>query len=236
MANKLSRITVWFILVLFVAGFVSFLYLYLNDYFSLSLIKKYHGLLIDYKNNHYFLFLLIYIVAYIVMIAFAVPDLIFITILGGYFFGANAIIYTIFSLTVGECLLFYMVNNAINLSLTQKTHKWIKTYEDKFKNNAFQYILFLKLIPIFPPFWLIDALAASLNVRFSVFFAATFIGTIPTCFVYVLTGNSISLLIDNNQAYHLSAIYQPFFILPWVVIVLYLILSFFYSKKTNLKG
>ncbi|MBX3708763.1 MAG: TVP38/TMEM64 family protein [Gammaproteobacteria bacterium] len=235
MIIKSNRILFWFILALLTVSFIIFTYLSLHDYLSLSVIKKYHFLLVDFKNRHYIFSIALYIFTYIFIVALAIPDLILITVLGGLIFGLIAILYTMFSLITGETILFYTVRNAFNLSLKNKTVKWKILFEQKFKENAFQHILLLKLIPIFPPFCLTDSLAALLNVRLPVFLAATFLGAIPTCFVYVLAGNSLSLLLENKELDIYKLIYRPIFFLPWLIIVFFLIFSYLYRRSKSEK-
>src|SRR5262249_57436955 len=65
--------------------------------------------------------------------------------------------------------------------------------------DAFSYLLFLRLVPIFP-FWLVNLVAALVGVRLTSFAAATALGVIPATFVFAFVGAGLSSVIAAQQA------------------------------------
>ena len=57
-------------------------------------------------------------------------------------------------------------------------------------DNVFFYLLFLRLTP-FLPNWFINLAAPIINVRFAYFVAATFMGLIPANFMYIELGMTL---------------------------------------------
>jgi uncharacterized membrane protein YdjX (TVP38/TMEM64 family) len=70
-----------------------------------------------------------------------------------------------------------------------------------FREDAFNYLLFLRLVPLFP-FWLINIAPAMFDVRLSTFVAATLIGIIPGTFAFAFVGSGLdSILVTQTAAY-----------------------------------
>ena len=59
-----------------------------------------------------------------------------------------------------------------------------------FSANAFSYLLFLRLVPLFP-FFLVNLAPAFTTIRVRTYALATFIGIIPGAFVYVNLGRTL---------------------------------------------
>ena len=59
-----------------------------------------------------------------------------------------------------------------------------------FTENALNYLLFLRLVPLFP-FFLVNLAPAFTNIRLVTFVVGTFVGIIPATFVYVNLGETL---------------------------------------------
>ena len=66
--------------------------------------------------------------------------------------------------------------------------------EAGFREDAFSYLLSLRLVPIFP-FWLVNLIAGLAGMRLSTYVAATFLGMIPGALVYASLGSGAGALI-----------------------------------------
>ncbi len=66
----------------------------------------------------------------------------------------------------------------------------VRRLESDFRNNALNYLLVLRLIPIFP-FWLVNLVAGAVGLRLWVYVLGTFFGIIPVTFVYASLGNGL---------------------------------------------
>lgn len=117
----------------------------------------------------------------------------------------------------------------------KKTSRWIKGMEQGFKDNAFSYLLVLRLVPLFP-FWLVNIVPALLGVSKRTFVFATFMGIIPGSFVYVLVGNGLGHIFDANQTPDLSIIFDAKVLLPLLGLALLSLLPVVYKfvkRKKN---
>lgn len=75
-----------------------------------------------------------------------------------------------------------------------------------FQNNALNFLLFLRLVPVFP-FWLVNLAPALTPVSTRTYIAATFIGIIPGSFIFANLGQSLGRInsLDNLLSTEVSA-------------------------------
>jgi uncharacterized membrane protein YdjX (TVP38/TMEM64 family) len=69
---------------------------------------------------------------------------------------------------------------------------------DGFQTDAFNYLLFLRLVPVFP-FWLVNLAPAFTHVSLRLYVVTTFLGIIPGSFVYANLGQSLGNIKQLDQ-------------------------------------
>ena len=79
--------------------------------------------------------------------------------------------------------------------MQRKAGERIRKLRDGFQEDSFNYLLFLRLAPIFP-FWLINLAPALFGMRLGPYVLATVIGILPGTFAYAYFGQGISSAID----------------------------------------
>jgi uncharacterized membrane protein YdjX (TVP38/TMEM64 family) len=193
---------------------VLFFSLGLNKYLTFSSLKDHSNALITYTNNHFFLATLLFITIYSLAVAISIPGALFLTLAGGFLFGIVwGTLFVLFSATLGATLLFFAVRTAMGEWLAKRATSWVGRMREGFQESAFFYLLFLRLVPIFP-FWAVNIVPAVLNVDAKTFIMATFIGIIPGTFVYVMAGNGLSHIFATNQTPNLGIIFDPQILIP----------------------
>lgn len=121
-------------------------------------------------------------------------------VLAGYYFRAVlGIVISVFSIAIGATLMFLLMNYLFTGWLQSKSQsKTIQKITQGVKDDAFSYILFLRLIPLFPQLVTNTALALS-NVRKRDYIVATFIGIIPATTIFVLAGTQLESIKRTGQ-------------------------------------
>lgn len=198
----------WLLLIAIVIGFGGAIHFHLYQSIGYTSLMKYHQIWVDLAQQHYFFMVFIYMLVYIFAIALSVPGAIFFTLAGGFLFGPIAALYVVVSATMGSTILFLAVRTALGEWLANKAGSWVTRMEKGFQENAFYYLLSLRLMPVFP-FWIINIVAALLNVRLRTFILATFLGIIPGTFVYVVVGHEFNTLFASQQTPILKNIVTP---------------------------
>ncbi|MBD3328816.1 hypothetical protein GF340_05985 [Candidatus Peregrinibacteria bacterium] len=165
----------------------------LADYYSPSMIR-------DSIESFGIYAPVVFILVYVIGTVLFFPGSI-LTIAGGVLFGSFlGTLYNFIGVVIGASLAFlfarYMGRGFVKDLLNNKFPK-IKEYENKIFEQGFVAILILRLIPIFP----FNALNLGLGltkVKFSTYFFATIIGTLPGTVVYTYFGNSLAKLDTIN--------------------------------------
>jgi uncharacterized membrane protein YdjX (TVP38/TMEM64 family) len=91
------------------------------------------------------------------------------------------------------------------------------------------YLLFLRLIPVFP-FWLVNLVPAFLGVPLTTYVVATLVGIIPGSLVYASVGNGLGAVFDTGGRPDLGIIFEPEIILPIIGLAVLAILPVAYKK------
>ena len=83
------------------------------------------------------------------------------------------------------------VGGAAGLQDIAQDQRHAKTFADGFRRDAFNYMLFLRLVPLFP-FFLINLGAGLTRVPLRTYVAATMLGILPGSFVYCNAGANLA--------------------------------------------
>ena len=102
-------------------------------------------------------------------------------------------------------VIFLIARSALGEPLAARAGPWLAKLRAGFKEDAFNYLLFLRLVPIFP-FWLVNLAPALLGVGLPTYALATLIGIIPGSFAYSIAGKGLDSLIVAQQAAHQSCL------------------------------
>ena len=78
------------------------------------------------------------------------------TLLAGFVFGtALGAVIVVLAATLGSLIVFLAARYAIGDLLYKKAGPFVRRMEEGFRKNAFSYLMFLRLVPLFP-FWLVN--------------------------------------------------------------------------------
>ncbi|MBH69630.1 MAG: hypothetical protein CMM58_14840 [Rhodospirillaceae bacterium] len=168
------------------------------DYLSIDYFQSQRVEIVSLVESHYFLSIFLFILLYVVTTALSIPAALILTIIGGYLFGAfGGAIYSITGASIGACILFGAARTAFGAILKPKVGSIVETMQAELTENAFFYLIFLRLIPAFP-FFVVNLAPAFLNIKFSVFSLATIIGMVPGGVIYALIGSGLGQVLEMN--------------------------------------
>lgn len=171
----------------------------LHNYFSFQTIAEYQTDLKDYVVANFVIALLIYVVVYITATAFSLPGASILSLLGGLLFGGIIGGFAVvIAATLGAIALFLIARTSIGDILKQKAGKWMEKIANEFNDGAASYLLFLRLVPVFP-FFVVNIAPALLGAKLSTFSWTTFIGIVPATFAFTFIGEGIGAILATEQ-------------------------------------
>jgi uncharacterized membrane protein YdjX (TVP38/TMEM64 family) len=157
-------------------------------------------------EGHLLLALAIFVALYAVTIALSLPGGAVLTIAGGFLFGwFVGGVASVIGATVGALVVFIVAKSTLRDVLVARAGPALKRFAEGFREDAFSYLLFLRLVPIFP-FWLVNLAPGLLGVPFTTYLVTTFLGIIPGTFAFSLAGNGLDSVIEAQQAAHQSCL------------------------------
>ncbi len=213
-----------------VTGLVLFFALGLNRYFGFETLQAHRSWLMGRVAELGPLAPLLFILLYAAVTAFSVPLGATLTIIAGFFFGTIlAAGCAVIGGTMGAVAVFLAARTAFRDLLRAKAGLALQRMEAGFKKNAFNYLLVLRLIPIFP-FWLVNLVPAFLGVPLRVYIIATFVGIIPGALVYASLGNGLGAVLDAGEQPDLYIAFEPEVLIPILALAVLALLPVVYKK------
>jgi uncharacterized membrane protein YdjX (TVP38/TMEM64 family) len=146
--------------------------------------------------------LAIYIAVYVASVAFSFPGAILLTLIGGFGFGAlTGGLVAAVSATLGGAIAFLAVR-VLSRDWSRRLVGFdLSRMLETLKRDAAAYMLFLRLMPIFP-FWLINIAAALAGVTLPTFVWTTFFGVMPGGFAFATAGEALGDMLDRQVRHY----------------------------------
>lgn len=171
---------------------------------SLDFLKARQADLLILVENHYYLAVLGFMLAYVAVVAFSIPGSVVLTLAGGFMFGTiPAACYIVTAATIGAVLVFLAARSALADLLRARVGPWFGRLADGFQRDAWSYMLILRLVPVFP-FFVVNLVPAFLGVPLRCFAVTTFFGIIPATFIYAAIGNGLGETLAASDGPRLS--------------------------------
>ena len=196
---SLRRLTPLVVLVVVSVGVIAFGW---HRQLSFEEVARHHEALGAFIAMHELQAVAAYIALYVVAVALSIPVGFYLTVIGGILFGAVVGgAAALVGATTGAICIFLIARSAIGEYFVRRAGPLAVKLAQGFRADAFSYLLFLRLVPIFP-FWVVNLVAAVCGVRLATFAAATALGIIPPTFIFAFFGAGLDSVITAQQATH----------------------------------
>jgi len=199
-ANGTSRVKRWVPLVAVVCLMGIGYALGWHRYLTLSSLIQERQTLMNIVGSHFALSLLAFVAIYSSAVALSFPGASLLTIAGGFLFGwVTGGFVTVFAATLGATGIFLAARTSLGEYLKKKAGGSLNRLAEGFRTNALNYLLFLRLTPIFP-FWLVNIAPAVFNVPLTTYVVGTMIGILPGTFAFAFIGSGLDSVIEAQEA------------------------------------
>ncbi len=208
----------------------------LDRFLTFEALRENRALLTGFVAENALLAALAFMAIYAVATALSVPGGLVLSIAGGFLFGSvlgSTLI--VVGATLGATGIFLAARSAFADLLRDRAGPFVAKLEAGFRENAFSYLLVLRLVPIFP-FFVVNLVPSFLGVGTWVYVAATFIGIIPGAFVFALVGAGLGDVLDSTEAFSPQAALTPEVIGALVGLAVLSLLPIAYKRWRTARG
>lgn len=181
-----------FLISLFLALIVLAYTLNLGQYLSLDVLKEHRLAMGLYYIEHTALFVFLYMLVYILIAGMGLPFAAFLTVAGGVFFGSYlGTVITLVSATLGATLSFMISRYMFRDFLEKKYAAVLGKFNAGVDESGINYVLTLRLIPLFP-FFVVNTLLGLTRLPVPTYFFVSLVGMLPGTFLYTNAGKQLS--------------------------------------------
>jgi uncharacterized membrane protein YdjX (TVP38/TMEM64 family) len=198
------------------AGLIAFFGLGLHEYVSFEVLRDNRAQLVSFVEELGWIAGLAFMVLYAVVVAFSLPAGGLMTLTAGFLFGTlTGTFIVVIGATVGASALFLAARTALGDVLKRRLGPSFENIQEGFHENAFSYMMFLRLVPAFP-FFIVNLAPAFMKINFRTYFITTLIGIIPGTFVFASIGNGLGAVFESGETPDLSIITSPAILVPLI--------------------
>ena len=182
---------------------------------SWGFLGTHYAVINTFAGEHIWLGYLAFFCSYVLAVAFSLPIASLLTLAGGAVLGWPAVILVVAAATTGAGLVFLAARNLYTDLLRQRAGAFFTKLEEGFSENAFFYLLALRLVPA-APFWAVNIVPALTRMPFRQFIGATFLGIIPGTVVYISVGRGFDHILATEKTPDLGVLTSLEILLPLV--------------------
>ena len=189
----------------------------LKDYISFEALRDNREALIAFRDANIILSVAVFVMGYIVIVAFSLPGALIATLTGGFLFGTFAGSFlSVTGATIGATLIFLAARHGLGDRLREKmdaSDGKIGKIKNGLDENQWSMLFFIRLVPAVP-FFVANLIPAFLAVPLHRFAISTFLGIIPGSIVYTSVGAGLGEVFERGETPNLGIIFEPQILLP----------------------
>lgn len=201
-----------------------FLWFDLGRFLTLDALKANSQSLVAYHAAHKATMVVGFMAIYIIQTALSLPGAAILSLAAGAIFGSlMGTVYANIAATIGATLAFLVTRYLLRDAIQNRFGTRLESLNRELEARGFNYLLFLRLVPLFP-FFLINLAAGLTRLPLRTFVLGTMIGIIPGGFVYVNAGASLATITS------LSGIVSPRVVGSFALLGLFALLPALYNR------
>lgn len=211
----------------------------LRDYLSFEALRDNREALIAFRDANFALTALIFVLFYVVVVAFSLPGATIATLTGGFLFGTwLGTLFNVSGASIGAVLIFLAARHGLGEKLGAKLEQSdgpIKKIKAGINENQWSMLFLIRLVPAVP-FFVANLLPAFLNVPLHRYAISTFLGIIPGALVFTSVGAGLGEVFAAGETPDLGIIFEPHIIGPILGLCVLAALPIVIKTVTGKKG
>jgi uncharacterized membrane protein YdjX (TVP38/TMEM64 family) len=215
------------LLVIAILAVALFFWYDLGRFLTLETLKSNRQALLDFYASHRLATVAAFMAIYIIQTALSLPGAAILSLAAGAIFGtAPGTVYAVIAATCGATLGFLVTRYLLRDAVLKRFGSRLEGMNRELEQRGFNYLLFLRLVPLFP-FFLINLAAGLTRLPLGTFVSGTLLGIIPGGFVFVNAGASLATITSLN------GIASPRVLGSFALLGLFALLPVFYNRLTR---
>jgi uncharacterized membrane protein YdjX (TVP38/TMEM64 family) len=184
------------IVILMFGAILVFLFFWfdLQHFLTLEALKGNRQTLTEFHAEHSVVMVAGFMAVYIIQTALSLPGAAILSLAAGAIFGAAmGTMYAVIAATIGATLAFLVTRYLLRDMVLARFGRKLEGLNRELEQRGLNYLLFLRLVPLFP-FFLINLAAGLTRLPLRTFFIGTLVGIIPGGFVFCNAGASLATI------------------------------------------
>lgn len=228
--SRVGELRRWLPLLVVVVAFAGFFAFGFHRYLTFEALAEHREELLGTVARLGLLAPLAFIGGYAVLAAISIPLGAILTLTGGFLFGTwLGGLYSLIGATLGGATIFLIARTSLGDLLRRRAGPSLHKVEAGFQENAASYLFILRVVPLFP-FWFVNLVPAFFGMRLGTFVLVSFFGMAPGSLVYSSLGAGIGALVEQGQTPDLHIIFQPRVLLPLIALAVLALVPVLYKR------
>ncbi|MCU0827697.1 MAG: TVP38/TMEM64 family protein [Tabrizicola sp.] len=183
---------------------------FFRDQLSFETLAQHREVLIAFRDGNYLMTVLVFLLAYVAIVALSLPGGTVATLTGGFLFGLfPGVLYNVLGATLGAVLIFLAARSGFGEKLSAKLSAGggaAARLIEGIRQNEWSVLFLMRLVPVVP-FFLANLVPAFTGTRLSVYAVTTFLGIIPGALVFTSVGSGLGDVFALGEKPDLSILF-----------------------------
>jgi uncharacterized membrane protein YdjX (TVP38/TMEM64 family) len=190
---------------------------FLRDVLTFETLRDNRETLIAFRDANYLLTVALFMITYVVIVAFSLPGATIATLTGGFLFATfPGVLFNVSAATLGAIGIFLAARWGMGERLAARMEAGegtVKKIKDGIDENQWSMLFLIRLVPAVP-FFVANLVPALVGVPLSRFAISTFFGIIPGGLVYTSVGAGLGEVFAQGETPNLGIIFEPQILFP----------------------
>ncbi len=192
-------------------------FFFLRDYLTFETLAANREALIAFRDGNYAATIIVFMLAYVIIVAFSLPGATIATLTGGFLFATfPGALFNVLAATIGAVLIFLAARWGLGEKLSAKmdaSEGGVRKIKAAIDDNQWEALFLIRLVPAVP-FFVANLVPALVGVPLYRFAITTFLGIIPGAVVYTSVGAGLGEVFARGETPNLGIIFEPHILLP----------------------
>jgi uncharacterized membrane protein YdjX (TVP38/TMEM64 family) len=189
----------------------------LRDELSFETLARHREALLAFRDAQYLWSVLVFLLAYVAIVALSLPGGTVASLAGGFLFGLfPGVLYNVAAAGTGAVLVFLAVRIGFGAALARKLDAAggkAARLQESLRANEWSILFLMRLVPLVP-FFIANLIPAFVGTGLPRFAISTYLGIIPGALVFTSVGAGLGEVFAQGAAPDIRVIFTPPVLLP----------------------